>query len=586
MPNRKQKLFYLLLFFILVFAFYGPALTGPFFIDDPINLGPDSSYNDLSYTLTHLFATPRSLVHLSFSISSLFFGIKPMAFKIGSVFFHALNSFLIFLFLLVTLTSPKLTLKNHHYARWALLGALLFAFHPIQTAAVNYSIQRYELVLTSFFIGSLYFYILYRQEKKVRNYLGALFFAFLASFAKETSILLPLVVILYEAYFLNHEKLFNFKKILLILPLFTPTVIVLYKRTIHSITQLNASNQWETLDLVTSQISKGLEITRGQYLLAQTKVIPHYLETLIFPVRQQFIYENTDYLVKNFWDVKVILSAFSVASLFLTALFLYKRSKLISFGIVWFFLTNSLTSTIFPLSDVIFDHREYLPSIGFVIVLTYLVIKIYTYFEKSLWFSRYKMAVYLIPLFFYGAWGFYRNYLMGDSIRMYSSDYQKIPYSSRLVWHYWAALLANKDYEKALEVSLRSYEIDPQKYTYIQNLAGTYFLLGQNEEALKYLLEALEKAQSSEFERTARINLAYFYARTQEFEKAHQQLDLLIEKDKTDAELYVRKGNVYLMSGDKENANKYIQLGKELFAEEIKTEPNKRPRVYDVDILK
>ncbi len=39
------------------------------------------------------------------------------------------------------------------------------------------------------------------------------------------------------------------------------------------------------------------------------------------------------------------------------------RGLLISFGILWFFITLSVESTIIPL-HVIFEHRLYLPSVG------------------------------------------------------------------------------------------------------------------------------------------------------------------------------------------------------------------------------
>jgi len=45
-------------------------------------------------------------------------------------------------------------------------------------------------------------------------------------------------------------------------------------------------------------------------------------------------------------------------------------SRLIAFGIIWFFLALSVESSFIPIEDVIFEHRLYLPSIGTFIAFT------------------------------------------------------------------------------------------------------------------------------------------------------------------------------------------------------------------------
>ena len=44
---------------------------------------------------------------------------------------------------------------------------------------------------------------------------------------------------------------------------------------------------------------------------------------------------------------------------------------MISFGIFWFFITLSMSSSIIPINDVINEYRLYLPSIGFFIFAVY-----------------------------------------------------------------------------------------------------------------------------------------------------------------------------------------------------------------------
>ncbi len=49
------------------------------------------------------------------------------------------------------------------------------------------------------------------------------------------------------------------------------------------------------------------------------------------------------------------------------AFWLYKKKgwMLIPFGIAWFYITISPTQSFVPVMDIIFEHRVYMPSIGF-----------------------------------------------------------------------------------------------------------------------------------------------------------------------------------------------------------------------------
>lgn len=67
-----------------------------------------------------------------------------------------------------------------------------------------------------------------------------------------------------------------------------------------------------------------------------------------------------------FWSFLLLLVILSAA-----LLLLYRsrtadpRYKMISFGVIWFFITLSVESSVIPIVDVINEHRAYLPSLGF-----------------------------------------------------------------------------------------------------------------------------------------------------------------------------------------------------------------------------
>ena len=53
------------------------------------------------------------------------------------------------------------------------------------------------------------------------------------------------------------------------------------------------------------------------------------------------------------------------------------------FGAAWFYITLSPTQSFVPILDVIFEHRLYLPSIGFFIVFILLFESVFEWLEKK-----------------------------------------------------------------------------------------------------------------------------------------------------------------------------------------------------------
>ncbi|MBI4688818.1 MAG: tetratricopeptide repeat protein, partial [Nitrospirae bacterium] len=143
------------------------------------------------------------------------------------------------------------------------------------------------------------------------------------------------------------------------------------------------------------------KLSRLDYLSTQFRVITTYVRLLFVPINQNLDY---DYPVYNsFLNPAVFLSFLFLLSIFGFGVYLFYRSRytihdtrftihdknntllrrelkgdnvhhascimyrFVAFGIFWFFISISVESSIIPIYDVIFEHRIYLPSIGFII---------------------------------------------------------------------------------------------------------------------------------------------------------------------------------------------------------------------------
>src|SRR5206468_5268559 len=52
----------------------------------------------------------------------------------------------------------------------------------------------------------------------------------------------------------------------------------------------------------------------------------------------------------------------------------WRRRPLVAFGILFYYLAHAVESSVIPIRDVIFEHRTYLPSLGFCLVAAWVLL--------------------------------------------------------------------------------------------------------------------------------------------------------------------------------------------------------------------
>jgi hypothetical protein len=106
-----------------------------------------------------------------------------------------------------------------------------------------------------------------------------------------------------------------------------------------------------------------------EYLFTPFSVILTNIRLFFLPINQNLDYDYQ--LSTGFFQLKTFLSFSLLLGILATGVLLFKKYHLTSFGILWFFLTISVESSIIPISrNVIFEHRTYLPSFGFFLAAT------------------------------------------------------------------------------------------------------------------------------------------------------------------------------------------------------------------------
>ena len=116
------------------------------------------------------------------------FGKSALAFKLFAVLNHALNSWLLFIFL------KKLRIQKHI----ALGVAIIFAIHPVQVETIGWVSVIYRITVSFSLLGAL-FYLKYLRLKDVKKYyyFGLVILCYILAFlTKEIGVLFPVLIVL------------------------------------------------------------------------------------------------------------------------------------------------------------------------------------------------------------------------------------------------------------------------------------------------------------------------------------------------------------------------------------------------------
>ncbi|MBI4691157.1 MAG: tetratricopeptide repeat protein, partial [Nitrospirae bacterium] len=397
--------------------------------------------------------------------------------------------------------SDTMTLGHSDTHLVALFSALIFVSHPIQTQAVTYIVQRFASLATFFYLLSLVMYIKFRihdsrytiQDKKNHAscimYLASLFSAVLAMKTKEIAFTLPIIITLYEFMFFEGKIK---RRILYLIPLLlTMLIIPLSLIKIGGPTVKLTENVGEATRFYSL-------MSRWDYLFTQPRVITTYIRLLFLPINQNLDYDYPTY--NTFLNPEVPLSFLFLLSIFGLGIYLLYRSRfsafslqpsafrLIAFGIFWFSLTILLESSIIPLNSVIFEHRAYLPSIGFIIV-SCIVVSHYasrvTHYASRFFLTTVHLLLTTLVIILSIA-TYQRNTVWQDKVSLLEDAIKKSPRNGRVHQYLATAYLFNGQIDKAIE----QYQITVKLWP---NYALSYYLLGNAYEKKGLVNEAIEQ---------------------------------------------------------------------------------------------
>jgi len=360
--SRRFNLIALALIAGLVLIAYSNTFTASFHFDDNPSIVENPTIKHVtSENIGTLLSGVRPVVYLSLMLNYALSGMNVTGYHIFNIAVHIANSIFVYLLMLWTLNLPACEAKYRGKAqRMAVFGALLFAVHPVQTEAVTYIITRTELLATFFYLGTFLLFIKGARTNRSSYYIGAFFTAVLAMGSKEWAVTLPALLMIYDYLFIAEGKVRVVASRWMAYAAITiPWVIVLRNLDLFAAASTGAG--------IGFNVSTTSGITAKTFWLTSLNVIWTYIRLLFLPIHQNLDYDYP--IAKTLFEFPTLLSFIGHIAVVSAAFWLYKKKGwlLIPFGVAWFYIGLSPVQSFVPIIDVIFEHRLYMPSIGFFI---------------------------------------------------------------------------------------------------------------------------------------------------------------------------------------------------------------------------
>jgi Flp pilus assembly protein TadD len=479
----------------------------------------------------------------------------------------------------------------------------------------------------------------------IAYYFFSILSAVLAMKTKENAFTLPLVIALYEFLFFTGPL----KSRLLRLTPWLLTMLIIPATFMASAE--TASDLIRPIKDPGTLGSQGM--SKYNYLYTQFRVIITYLRLLFLPVNQNLYHDYPTY--RSLFVPAVFLSALLLAVLFGAAVWLifktrtsrqaYKPAslqaergdgqeapplnpplprgelkggsfyyslvtshylRLVAFGILWFFITLSVESSIIPIPMLIDEYRVYLPSVGFFIAVAACALLLLQRFTEkgvkrspspsrgegtvlnslasseerppaetlpgkrgisspvspplrggdegegvghsrfTIHDSRFAVVLFGVIILALASATYARNSLWKDKISLWEDVVRKSPRFPLGYNNLGIAYYEKRRYDKAIEAYGRAIAILPVYLDPYINLGSAYSAAGRPDMAVEALSRALEMYPDNS---TIYFNMAHAYAVAGMSEKAAEYYLKVIKSDPFNSQSYHGLGTVYARLG-------------------------------------
>jgi len=487
---------------------------------------------------------PTSLI--MFAMEWQLFDDNPHASHLINILLYSLSCWLLFLLLCKLFEKQNLL--------FPFICALLYVAHPIHTEVVDSIKSRDEILCFLFGIVSLLCLIRYNNKKSIVALIFGFISFFLSLLSKETGIaflvIIPLTLFVFAAT--------DIKRVLIIsagLLVFTGVYLFIRSQILDSIT---TSHELMAIDntLMDAKDFTGREATAFFILLK-------YVFLLIIPHPLSYDYSFAQIKIQTLGDPGAFIGILLYVAMGVYSVIKIRKKSVLAYAILLYLLFLSPVANVFLIiGSTMAERFMYIPSLGFCIVLTWLLIKLTKAESVKSKFGNLKqffsvnssvMVIVIIIVGLYSIKTYSRSQDWKGNVELFGHDVEFADNSARAHYNWGSALLLNlypKEKNKIKQNNILDsaiFEFNKANSIFnnysdcYMNLALAYTDKEDNVNAIK----TYEIANKLYGKPNAKLynNLGMLYGKLGQFDKALSILDSAIKYDEDNAEAHNNRGN-------------------------------------------
>src|SRR5271157_2929100 len=485
--------------FVMLLIIYANSFACSWHFDDYINIveNPRIQIKTLTwqeigkglYGIADTARWQRPLSYLTFSVNYYFDGLNVFWYHVVNFFIHYVTSVFLFLFIYNTLKLPILEGRYEKNAySIALLATLFWAVNPVEVMAVTYIVQRMASMAAMFYIMAMYFYLKGRRADRTWKCVGffvlAAFGGVLSIGTKENAAMLPVSLFLFDLFLIQGVTIEHIKKnwaVCLFALILVPAIGLMYF----------------DFSAITGDYDQFRPFTMWERVLTQPRVILFYISLLLYPITSRMMLIHDMEISKSLFDPWTTFAAVIVLLLILVAAVLISRKRpLISYCIIFFFVNHLIEGSFISL-ELVYEHRNYLPSMLFFVPLSILIVYALSYFKKRRGMIVVISSAITALIIIMGVSVFIQNNILKDEISLWSDNIEKTPRLHRVRQNLGVAYFIGGRVSDAFVELTRALDFLPadqiKAKVKTHGLLGEYYIINSNDEkAMMHYLEALK----------------------------------------------------------------------------------------------
>lgn len=330
---------------------------------------------------------------------------------------HLMNVLYFMLLCLIVYEVLAMLFTKYQGTKWyqslAFVATVLFALHPIHTEAVANVKGRDEIFAMLGAMAALWCALKYVDKRSWWLLLLELLAITFGLFSKENTITFLAVVPL-ALYFYPKEKK-GMDYLMTLLPIILGSVFFIIVRT-------NVLGGFMPEDTTHNILNNPyIHSTKVQEVATVLLTWGIYFKLLVFPHPLTHDYYPHQIAITDFSNPLLWIVVVGCVALLVLALRGLKKKTVVSFAILFFVITFSITSNLlFNVGTFMNERFVFIPSLGFVLVIAYLLCQLAE--QKPQLMRKLSLGVFLLISILYGVKTFTRNFVWNDDFTLFLTD--------------------------------------------------------------------------------------------------------------------------------------------------------------------